>query len=169
MSEEESASDKEHEASQKKLDDAREKGEIPRSPDVATAAGYGGLLIAVLIFGPGALQQAASALTGLLAQADRISPLFVANGTSAASGIVAKVVTALAPIFLLPTLTVLLAVIAQRALVFTTSKLAPKAERISPLSGLKNKFGRKGLFEFAKSFAKLLIISMQPHVAQRDD
>jgi flagellar biosynthetic protein FlhB len=36
----------------------------------------------------------------------------------------------------------------------------PKLDRISPLSGLKNKLGRKGLFEFAKSFAKLLIISI---------
>ena len=39
-------------------------------------------------------------------------------------------------------------------------KLQPKLDRISPLANLKNKFGRNGLFEFAKSFVKLCVISL---------
>ncbi len=38
--------EKEHEASQKRLDDARARGEVPRSTDLTVAAGYGGLLLA---------------------------------------------------------------------------------------------------------------------------
>ena len=160
MSEEEIPSDKEHEASQKKLSDAREKGEIARSPDIATAAGYGGFLLACLIFGERALLQTAEILTSLLAQADRIAPMLTHNGTAVASGFGGHVIAALAPFFLLPALGALLSLLAQRVLIFTPANLTPKLSRISPLSGLKNKFGRKGLFEFAKSFTKLLTISL---------
>ena len=35
-----------------------------------------------------------------------------------------------------------------------------KWSRISPLATAKQKFGREGLFEFGKSFAKLLIVAL---------
>jgi flagellar biosynthetic protein FlhB len=54
---------------------------------------------------------------------------------------------------------VLLTLFAQRAVVFSFSKVAPKLSKISPISGAKNKFGPKGLFEFAKSAAKLGLVS----------
>jgi flagellar biosynthetic protein FlhB len=159
MSEEDS-SEKEHEPSQKKLDDARKKGEIPRSPDMTTAASYAGLLLAALIFGGEALIGTAEALSSLLGQADRLAPQLMAGGSAGSSGLMLRVATAMSPLFLFPAIAALLVVLAQQALIFTPSKLMPKLDRISPLSGLKNKLGRKGLFEFAKSFAKLLIISV---------
>lgn len=159
MSEDENPSEKEHEPSQKKLNDARDKGEIARSPDVATAAAYGGFLLACLIFGANALLQSADVLAGLLSQAERIAPLLTTNGTATISGPLLRVLAALAPLFLLPALAVLLATIAQRALIFTPSNILPKLSRISPISGIRNKFGRKGLFEFVKSFVKLMAIS----------
>jgi flagellar biosynthetic protein FlhB len=57
-------------------------------------------------------------------------------------------------------LAVVLSIAGQRALVFAPSKLAPKLSRISLLSNAKNKFGRGGLFEFAKSFTKLCVYSI---------
>ncbi len=45
-------SEKEHEPTQKRLDDARRRGEIVRSAEITLAAAYGGLLAAAL--GPGA-------------------------------------------------------------------------------------------------------------------
>ena len=44
---EEADSEKEHEPSQKRLEDARKRGEVPRSTDISTAAGYAGLLLAL--------------------------------------------------------------------------------------------------------------------------
>jgi flagellar biosynthesis protein FlhB len=48
---EEDEGEKEHEASQKRLDDARERGEIVRSDDLNAAAGYAGLLLAIVAVG----------------------------------------------------------------------------------------------------------------------
>jgi flagellar biosynthetic protein FlhB len=59
-----------------------------------------------------------------------------------------------------PALLLILALFAQRAILFTPSKLAPKLNRISPLSNAKQKYGPQGLFQFAKSAVKLTIISV---------
>ena len=72
-------------------------------------------------------------------------------------GLIGEIGAALTPWFLLPAVFALLAVLAQRGLVFAPSRLVPKLSRISPLSGIKQKFGRNGLFEFSKSTVKLLI------------
>jgi flagellar biosynthetic protein FlhB len=160
MSDEQSASDKEHDATDKKLSDAREKGEIPRSTDLITAGSYLGFLLAGATLGGDMLLKSAEAGGVLLAQSDRLSAVWTKGAGQSVLTVLGAMVGPLAPLFLIPFVAAMLMVIAQRAMIFTPSKLAPKLDRISPVSGLKNKLGRKGLFEFVKSFSKLLIISV---------
>ncbi len=61
---------------------------------------------------------------------------------------------------MIPAAAVLVLLVATRSFVVAPEKLMPKLNRISPLSNAKNKFGRNGLFEFAKSFTKLTIYSI---------
>ncbi|MCA8883284.1 MAG: flagellar biosynthesis protein FlhB [Rhodobacteraceae bacterium] len=160
MSEGEDNDDKPYDPTPKRLDDARRKGEIPRSTDLLTAASYGGVLLACLAFGGSIAMGLGTALQVMLDQPDRLGRLLLADGgRSQAAGIMGRVTFHLAPIFAIPAGMVLVTLFAQQAFVVTPSKLMPKLSRVSPLSNLKNKFGRNGLFEFAKSFAKLLIIS----------
>lgn len=159
MSEDQDPSEKEHEPSQKKLDDAREKGEIPRSNDLITAASYGGFLLAGVSIGGASLMKAGEAGAVLLGQSDRLSTMMKNGAGASIGGIILTFAIALSAFFLLPFVTAILMVIAQRAMLFTPSKLAPKLNRISMISGAKNKFGRKGLFEFAKNTAKLFVIA----------
>ena len=152
-------SEKEHAPTQKRLEDARARGEIPRSPDLATASAYGGFLIAALATGPDSLRQLGSEGAVLIGQADRIAPLMLGGGTAMLGGILGNVATAMLPFFLFPAAGALLALVAQRAIIFTPDKLAPKLSRISPLAALKQKFGAQGLFEFAKSTVKLVLVA----------
>jgi flagellar biosynthetic protein FlhB len=153
--------DKQHEPTQRKLDDARKKGDVPRSADLNTAAAYGGLLLAAMALGAAAAEGFASALAALVARAPELAAQAFSGGDTATTGrLMAAVLPPLTPLFLLPAIAALLSVIAQRALVFAPSKLQPKLSRISILSNAKNKFGRSGLFEFAKSFVKLSIYSV---------
>ena len=69
------------------------------------------------------------------------------------------VATAMLPLFLMPAVAVLATILAQRAFVLAPSKVQPKLSRISIIKNAQQKFGRGGLFEFAKSFSKLLIYS----------
>jgi len=153
--------DKQHEATQKKLDDARKKGEIPRSADLTTAAAYAGLLIVAVSLGATSLKGLGSDLLGLVARADTLSRDVFAGGGHAFLGSLLRDMSArLAPWFLVPGVSALLVLIATRGFVVAPEKLQPKLSRISPLSNAKNKFGRSGLFEFFKSFTKLTIYSL---------
>ncbi|WP_136635988.1 flagellar type III secretion system protein FlhB [Pseudooceanicola onchidii] len=152
---------KPHEPTQKKLDDARKKGEIPRSQDVSTAAVYGGLILAATAVGGKSLLELGTALQTLLGQADRMAELMVTDGAAPLmGGLFTRVGTLVAPFFVIPAMASILAMIVQRSFTVTPSKLMPKLSRISLISNAKNKFGRNGLFEFGKSFTKLLIYSV---------
>ncbi|MGL4309495.1 MAG: EscU/YscU/HrcU family type III secretion system export apparatus switch protein [Paracoccaceae bacterium] len=149
--------DKQFEASPKRLEDARRKGEVPRSADLTSAAALGGFVLAVATFGPTAIRQAGDILSAMLSRADDLARAAASGGPSALAGAASGLAMAFAPFFLLPAACAIAALIAQRAVVFAPSKLAPKGSRLSPLAAAKQKFGRDGLFEFGKSSLKLVI------------
>ena len=153
----EDSSEKTHEPTQRKLDEARRKGEVPNSADLTTAAAYIGLLMVALGIGGTLMGQMGSALMVLLDQADSLAPELTGGGRPVAGGLLAAVAAAVLPFFLVPALGAIAALLAQQSLVFTPSKLAPKLSRISPVANAKQKFGRDGLFNFAKSTVKLLL------------
>ncbi len=161
MSGEDDEGDKQFDPSQKKLDDARKKGEVPRSGDLNTAASYGGFLLVASALGMFVMTRLGTELAQILATAPRLAEDFFTGGaTTRMGGILLSVAGWVSPWFAVPAVTALLAVIAQKSFVVAPSKLEPKFSRISIVSNAKNKFGRQGLFEFAKSFVKLLIYSV---------
>lgn len=158
MSEQSDSAEKEHEPTERKLEEARRRGEVPKSNDLVTAAAYGGMALAGAAAGGAGLVAAGGAGVVLFDQADRLSLLMAEGAQVPLGGLLGRLGAALAPFFLIPIAAALAALIAQRALIFAPEKLQPKISRISLLSNAKQKFGRSGLFEFAKSTAKLLII-----------
>ena len=158
MSGQDESAEKSHEPTPQKLLEARRKGEVAKSNDLLTAAGYAGLLSALLLLGEGAIRQLGTRLMVLIDQAGDLAPLMTTDAPHPLfGGFVSDVTVSLAPIFALPAVAVFVAAVAQRAVVFAPSKLEPKLSRISPVANAKNKFGRGGLFEFGKSVVKLLI------------
>lgn len=153
--------EKTHDPTPKKLEDARKKGDVPRSAEVSAVAAYAGLLLAVLAGGGLAAGKAGSVLTGFLAAPDRMTGLILGPGGGALSAtIVLDVVIALAPFFVVPFLAVVAVLVAQGSFVVSGEKLMPKLSRISPVATAANKYGPTGLVEFAKSTAKLIAISV---------
>jgi flagellar biosynthetic protein FlhB len=159
MNENEDSGEKQFDASDRRLEEARARGELARSPDLVTAAGYGGFLLAAAYAGGSALRAAGDAGAQLLAGADRLAPQMMAQGAAPLAGLLADFGLALAPFFLFPPLAALAALLALQTVVFTPEKLVPKLNRLSPLQGLTSRFGRAGLFEFGKSLVKLLVIA----------
>jgi len=160
MSEDNTDDDKQYEASQHKLDEARRKGDFARSNDLNTAGAYAGLLIAGLSVGATSLMNIGTDLSGMIGHSDTLSAtLFAATGAPMMVGLMRDLGIGIVPWFAIPAVCVILVLITQRGFVFAPSKLEPKASRISPISQAKNKFGRSGLFEFAKSTSKLILYS----------
>lgn len=160
MSGEEDEADKEHEASQQKLDQARKDGDIPRSVDLQTGVATDGFLLALFSLGGWAVTRVGTAGMVILDQADRLSTLVTSGGGAPIAGmILALAGPPLALLLVAPTL-VLALLFATRGIVFAPTKLAPKLSRISVLSAAKQKFGIDGLVEFGKSAVKLGIVSL---------
>jgi flagellar biosynthetic protein FlhB len=151
--------DKEHDPSQKKLDDARKKGDIAKSTELLAAASYGGLLLAGLA-GADLVGQAAMSGQVMIDQSPDIARLTAESARTVIGGILSSAVAPFLVFMLAPAITVILALIAQQAIVFAPEKLMPKLNRISPIATAKKKFGAEGLVEFAKSFVKLLVVSV---------
>lgn len=160
MSEEEDEDDKEHEASQQKLDRAREDGDIPKSADLQTAVATGGFLLALFGFGAWAVQSSGSAGMVLLDQADRLSSLVMAGGSGPVGGILLAVAGPPLALLVLGPVLVLALLVATRGFVVAPSKLAPKLSRISLIETAGHKFGVEGLVEFAKSTVKLCLVAL---------
>lgn len=152
--------EKSHEASQQKIDKSRKKGDIARSPDVSAAAGYLGLFVALTFVGMQGLGHSAAVLAQVFANADTLSHSLLSTGGSAlAASMFGQALSSLAPIFLLPFAAALLISLAQRIFVVAPDKIKPKASRISPMQGIKNKFGTKGIVEFLKTVTKMVLVA----------
>lgn len=158
QSDDQSPNEKEHAPSQKKLDDARKEGDVAKSSELAAAAAYGGLLLAGFA-GAQLVQDAAHSGAVLLDQAPEVARLASASARPVVGALLQSTALPLGVFLVLPAVTTLIVLVLERAIVFAPSKLQPRLSRISPLAMAKNKFGPEGLIEFAKSFAKLILVS----------
>jgi len=153
--------DKQHEPTQKKLDDARKRGEVARSSDLNTAMSYLVLLLLAFSLGAGTLKSIGASLAVLLSQPDIFArDVFSGGGTTQAGTLLWHIGRETLPWLVAPAIAVLALSVATRSFVVAPEKLQPKLSRLSPLSNAKNKFGRSGLFEFLKSFTKLTIYAI---------
>jgi flagellar biosynthetic protein FlhB len=160
MADKDDDTEKSHDPTQHKIDEARKKGDVARSADLDTAATYGGILLVTLAVGAWSTDLAGSVLRHLIEHATELSRvLFDGSASSALKGLLLSLLTAFAAWFLVPALMALLSTIAQRSFVMAPDKIRPRISRINPVQNAKNKFGANGLFEFAKSFVKLVLFS----------
>ena len=160
MSTGEDDSDKSFDPTPQKLLEARKKGEVAKSTDLHTAAAYAGLTLTCVAVGAHMMTSFGGALQVMLDQPAQLADVLFNGGPSAVMGGILWVTSvSVLPVFAVPALAVLAAIIVQRAFVIAPSKLQPKLSRISVVQNAKQKFGRGGFFEFGKSFAKLLLYS----------
>jgi flagellar biosynthetic protein FlhB len=153
------AEERTEQATPKRRDDARKRGQVPHSREVTATAGLlGGLAI---------LQASGSAfLTGLgesMRQTlghlptEAPSPALV---TTAGIALALRLLLLLAPLLGGLLVIAVVANVAQVGLLLTAKPLAPDVNRINPAQGLKRLFGRQGLVELVKALVKLAIVGV---------
>jgi flagellar biosynthesis protein FlhB len=153
------STEKEHDASPQRLEQARKDGDIPRSADLLTAASTAGFVLAFATLGYWMVQRAGTSGMVLLDQADRLSQLIASGASGPIGGIILAFAMPLLAVLTLPAILVLVTLAATKGIVFAPGKIAPKLSRISPVAAAKQKFGKEGLVEFAKSAVKLCLVA----------
>ncbi len=143
----------------KRLEQARSHGQVPRSPELTTAA-------VMLIAGIG-LHYAGGHIAGELNGIMR-SGLSLSRGQALdASGLVpsftacaAQALEAIAPILGLTIVAALLAPLTLGGWNLSLEALVPDFTRLSPLNGLQRMFSLRSGVELAKAFAKFLLVAL---------
>ncbi|MCW1919180.1 flagellar type III secretion system protein FlhB [Rhodobacter sp. KR11] len=157
MSEDNDA-EKSHEPSQRRLEEARKRGDVPRSMDLSAAAVYGGAVLTILVSGAWMVESFGSSAMGVIEQSDRLSQLLTHGGRAASRELILAFGLPFLPIFILPMLAAVLAIAAQRGFILAPDKIAMKGNRIDPFAALGQKFGREGWFQFFKGLAKMIVV-----------
>lgn len=150
-------SQKTEEATPKRLQEARERGEVARSQEVNHWFILLGLTIVVGLAAPFVTGRIAASLRPFLEQAHAVE----VGGPSGAALLregLWGVATALAIPFGLMLVLAIAAGLLQFGLIFSAQPLAPKLSKISPVAGFKRIYGLRALVEFAKGIAKITLV-----------
>src|SRR5512145_1443438 len=144
-------------ASQRRLEQARERGQVPRSPELSAfavlMAGGGGLLLmgAALVDTLGAVMRASLTL-------DRAAAFDAAQIGARLYDGAAAALMGFAPWFLLVAAVAILVPALVGGWLFTFEPLQADLSRLNPARGLRRTFSRYGLIELAMTLIKVAII-----------
>lgn len=158
MAENESGQEKTEEATPKRLQKAREEGQVPRSRELNTSfvllAGVGSLMI----FGP----QLAESMHALM-RFNFSFPRAVAFDETLMLRYLLRsayhVLEALLPVFAFLLVAALLGPIALGGWLVSGKAIMPKFSRMNPLKGLQRMFSANSLVELAKALAKFVLVT----------
>lgn len=157
MSEAPEKDDKTEEPTQRRLDQAIERGDVAKSQELVTLFLLGGFTLALMISAGPLSKGLATDLRAFLMNAHQVPAdgggLLAAARRAAAAGFVALVVPAA-----IVALAALFGAGIQHRLLWTATPLAPKLERISPLAGAKRLFGKEAVVQFVKGLLKIAVV-----------
>ncbi len=156
MADEEDKDSKTQEPSARKLAQAREEGQVSKSPEVASLAALAAASLVILLNGGAISRTVASQLIPFLAHPDAID---LSGG--GALNVFRAAITAAAPtaIVLLAALAAgVVGNVAQTGFLFTPKRLAPDIAKLNPITALTRMFGPEGMVNFAKTLAKFIVM-----------
>lgn len=154
---EESDLEKTEEASQKRLDEAREEGDVPRSRELSTATILLAAGASLWMFGDKLIREMNHSLVdGLTLERELAfdeSALFSHIGAN-----LMQVIIAFAPIAGLLMLVALASPLLIGGWLFSTKALVPNFSRMNPLSGLANMVSSRAGVELGKAILKTILV-----------
>lgn len=148
------------EATEKRINDAIEKGNVPFSRETVTFGSIAGILLSLKISAAWSTVSLAGQLRTLLSHAadlkldsrQDLNPLLVQLAKAAGQSL-------LAPLALIAGLAAC-AAIAQNMPQFATDRIAPKFSRLSPSNGLQRLFSKQAFAEFARAVIKIMAVTI---------
>ena len=151
-------SQKTEEPTQKRLREARDKGQIAKSQEVGHWFMVLAFAITVGYLAPGMAGGIAEALEGFIARphAAAMDAAGLRDLLLETAGLLGL---ALLPPFGLAMAAAVSAGLIQSGVVFSLEPMRPKLEKISPASGLRRMFSARALAEFVKGIVKLVIVA----------
>ncbi len=157
MAENSDGQERSEEPTGKRLEDARQKGQVPRSRELTTLAG---LLVAATVFlmaGEGIVESLLDIMRSrfILTREDLSN---VANLPVYFLDSVTQALLGLVPFLVAMVVAAIISNVALSGWNFTASAIAIKLDKLDPIKGLKRVFGWRGVVELFKGMAKFFLV-----------
>lgn len=157
MAEQDNSQERTEQPTPKRLDDARKKGQVPRSRELS--------MMLVMLIGATALlmlgSRFASEFSTVMRRGFGFDHGLIGREDAMLAYFAEQIMTAiymLAPLLVILLITAVMAPALIGGWNFSFQALQPKLERLDPIKGLKRVFGPKGLMELAKTLGKFLVV-----------
>ncbi|MBW0277976.1 flagellar biosynthesis protein FlhB [Shewanella xiamenensis] len=156
---EESSGERSEEPTGRRLEQAREKGQVARSKELGTATVLLSAATGLYMLGPG-IAKALSNVFERVFTMDR-SAIFDTNQMFNVWGVVGgEIGWPLLKIMLLIVVVAFIGNVSLGGMNFSTQAMMPKASKMSPIAGFKRMFGVQALVELAKGIAKFSVVAL---------
>lgn len=159
MAEDQEQEDRTEEPTERRIQQAIERGDVAKSQEVNTFFILGGIALSMLIFATPAARDMTLSLKGFLGNAHQIPTDPAGIRLVFERIVIIAAATAGLPILIMA-MAALLGSSIQHRLLWTFEPLTPKPSRLSPLAGAKRVFGKEALVQFVKGLAKIGIVGV---------
>ncbi len=157
MADGEDQEQKTEQPTQKRLDEALKKGNVPISKEVANFFILTVLAATVSWYTPGMVRETGALLTPFLADADSL-PTDVTGMGQMFKHLIFGSIGIIAMPMMMAIAAVLGAAFLQNGFVVSSEPIMPKLSRLSPLEGVKRMFSTKSVIELIKSLIKVALV-----------
>jgi flagellar biosynthesis protein FlhB len=151
--------EKSEEPTQKKMDDARKRGDVVKSQEVNNLFMLAGAALALAIFGGDAAASLAAFLGNFLGNMHEVAT----DGLSL-TNVALRVVLLIGAVLGLPFLILIVCALAgnlvQTGFLWTADPVTPKLSKVSPIAGFKRLFSVQSLVNFGKGIGKLILVGV---------
>ena len=159
MAENESGEEKTEDATSRRLDESREKGDVAKSMEVPSAAVLLVGLLTIYFLGDYLLARFFNVLRYYLSNLHTIK-IIQENMTAISRDTMLYSLSIVGPVAGAIFLAALISNYAQVGFLFAPDKIAPKFDKLNPITGISNLFSKQTLANLFKSLAKLSIVSI---------
>jgi len=156
---EESFQEKTEQATPKRKEDSRKKGQVARSAELSSVAILAAALLALWGLGPYMMARITGVMVEIFTEGFFIE-MDMLSLPSHISGWMTDFALIVAPMMAFLAVVAVLVNVAQVGILLTGTPIMPKADRISPWSGIKRIISKKGLVELAKGLFKVFVVGL---------
>jgi len=153
---------------EKKRRESREEGQVAFSKELPSAALLAGILLTLIATSPLILDAFREMTTQIFREMSKADELSIGSLYDLSGEIFSTLLPAFAPFAAIIVLVGILASVLQVGVQITLKAIAPKFNKISPLTGLKRLFSTQSLADFLKSIAKLIIVGIVGYITYMD-
>ena len=153
---------------EKKRRESREEGQVAFSRELPSAALLAGILLTLIATSPLILDAFREMTTQIFREMSEADELSIGSLYDLSGEIFSTLLPAFAPFAAIIVLVGILASVLQVGVQITLKAIAPKFNKISPLTGLKRLFSTQSLADFLKSMAKLIIVGIVGYITYMD-